>query len=319
MSKLITAFHLLKDNKVAFLKALFENLNHIGLLNCLSDEMFIRISYFCYFGKRLNLRNPRTFTEKLQWLKLNDRNSSYPKMVDKFEVKTFVANRIGEEFVIPTYGIWDKPEDIDWDKLPERFVLKNTKGSGGHDVIICKDKKELDIEKTIRILNNSIKSSDNFFYYCREWPYKHIKPRIIAEALLSETPDDGCLKEKDLLDYKIFCFDGEPKFLFVATGRQKKDTRFDFYDLSFNHLPFTNGHPNADVYPVRPKNYELMLDIARKLSDGMPHVRVDLYNINGKIYFGELTFYHWGGMVPFEPDEWDKKFGELLNINSNKK
>ena len=258
--------------------------------------------------KKLNLSTPKTFNEKLQWLKLYDRKPEYSDMVDKAEAKRVVANLVGEQHIIPTLGIWNKFDDIDFSQLPDKFVLKTTHGCGG--VIICKDKAKLDIAAVKKEIDFSYKY--NYFAYGREWPYKSLKPRIIAEQLMVD--ESGV----ELKDYKFFCFDGEPKALFVATDRPH-DTRFDFFDLEFNHLPFTNGHENATKQIHKPLNFELMIDIARKLSVGIPHVRVDLYNINGIVYFGELTFFHWGGMVPFVPEEWDYKFGSWINLPNDPK
>ena len=196
-------------------------------------------------------------------------------------------------------------------KLPKQFVLKCTHDSGG--IVVCKDKTKLDRKKAIEKLRIGLKS--NFVSITREYPYKSVKPRIIAEEYMED--ETGY----ELRDYKIFCFDGEPKYLFVASDRQKdgEDTKFDFFDLDWNHLPVTNGHPNAKVSINKPKNFEEMIWVVKKLSKGIPHVRVDLYNCNGKIYFGELTFFHWGGMTPYDPIEWDYKFGEYIHLPINKK
>ena len=273
---------------------------------CYSDRKFLEALFPLRVGYKLNLDNPRTFNEKLQWLKLYDRKPVYTKMVDKYEAKKYVADIIGEEYIIPTLAVYDKVEDIDFDALPQQFVLKCTHDSGG--LVICRDKSKLDKAVAIKKLRDGLKR--NYFYQNREWPYKDLKPRIIAEQYMED--ESGY----ELKDYKFFCFDGEPKCLFVATDRGKKDedTKFDFYDIEFNHLPFLNGHPNAKVAPVKPENYEEMVDVARKLSQGMCHVRVDLYNVKGKIYFGELTFFHWSGMTPFEPIEWDYKMGEMIKL-----
>lgn len=254
-------------------------------------------------GKKLDLKNPQTFNEKLQWLKLYDRNPEYTKMVDKYEVRKYIADKIGEEYLIPLLGVWDKFDDIDFSTLPDQFVLKCTHDSGG--LVICKDKSKLDIEAARKKINKCLKR--NFYKLTREWPYKNVKPRIIAEKLMVD--ESGT----ELKDYKIFCFNGDPKAMFIATDRPH-DTRFDFFDTEFNHLPFTNGHPNATKEIKRPKGLEEMVQLAEKLSQGMKQVRIDFYDINGKVYFGEITFFHWSGMVPFEPEEWDYKFGEWINI-----
>ena len=268
-----------------------------------NDEQFIRWEYYLGMRKRLNLNDPKTFNEKLQWLKLNDRHPEYTKLVDKYEVKKYVADMIGEQYIIPTLGVWDSFDDIDFDKLPMQFVLKTTHDSGG--VVVCKDKLNFDIDKARRKLKQSL--NRNFYWEHREYPYKNVKPRIIAEKFMVD--ESGV----ELKDYKFFCFDGQPKMLFVATDRPL-DTRFDFYDTSFNHLPFRQGHPLATKKIIKPKGFNEMLELASVLSQNMPHVRVDFYDINGKIYFGELTFFHFSGNVPFEPEVWDYKIGEWLKI-----
>ena len=270
----------------------------------LSNETYLKWLFQLKMGYPLNLIQPRTYNEKLQWLKLNNIHPEYAQLVDKIEAKVYVEQKIGTKYIIPTLGIWENVEKIDWDNLPEKFVIKCTNDSGG--VVICNDKSKLDISKAKAKLINSW--GKNYFNRNKEYPYRYLTPRIIAEKYMED--ESGF----ELKDYKFFCFDGEPQFLFVATGRQQNDTRFDFFDLKWNHLPVLNGHPNAD-YPIEmPKNFAEMIDIARKLSQGLIHVRVDLYNVNGKIYFGELTFFHWSGLTPFEPMEWDYKFGEYLKL-----
>lgn len=271
------------------------------------DKLYLKIVYPLHMGKPLNLRNPRSFTEKLNWLKVNLKNDTYSQLVDKYEVKKFVTERLGgEEHVIKTYGVWNNFDEIDFDKLPNQFVLKTTNGGGNTSVVICKDKTKLNIGECRKKL---VLIPGKRFLWSREYPYYNVVPRIIAEEFI-ETEDD------ELSDYKIFCFNGEPKFLFVGTERQKKGTevKFDYFDIDFKHLPIKNGHENSSHQIPRPKNYDGMLEIAKKLSTGFPHVRVDLYNVNGKIYFGEMTFFHFAGFVPFEPEEWDEKFGAMLKF-----
>ncbi len=287
-------------------KKFFTGLSRRGYLNWLPDKAYIKIEYRLRMGKKLNLKNPQTFNEKLQWLKLYNRKPEYTKMVDKYDAKAYVAERIGEEYIIPTIGVWDKFEDIDFDSLPDQFVLKCTHDSGG--LVICRDKSKLDIEDAKKKIEKSLQRK--YYLSGREWPYKNVKPRIIAEAYMEDTAT------AELRDYKFFCFDGQVKALFIATERASKteETKFDFFDENFNHLPFTNGHPNAAVIPEKPVNFEKMKELAGKLSVGIPHLRVDFYEVNGKIYFGELTFSHWGGMMPFEPEEWDETFGSWIQI-----
>lgn len=289
---------------------IFNDLRRIGIFNYLSDEAYIRLNWRRRMHYRLNLDNPQTYNEKLQWLKLHDRKPEYTQMVDKYEVKQYVADKIGAEYIIPTLGVWDRFEDIDFNSLPNQFVLKCTHDSGG--LVICRDKDTLDLNNARKKINNSLKR--NYYYSGREWPYKNVKPRIIAEQYM-EDPQSG-----DLRDYKIFVFNGVAKVLFVASERQKVDeeTKFDFFDVEFNHLPFTNGHPNAKIEPKKPRNFEQMLRLAEKLSENIPQLRVDFYEIENKIYFGELTFFHWGGMMPFEPEEWDRTLGEWITLPADK-
>ena len=279
-------------------------LGHRGFLNWISDKLYLKMVYRIKIGKKLNLDNPQTYNEKLQWIKLYDRNPEYTQMVDKCEAKKYVASIIGEEYIIPTLGVWNNANNIDFDALPNQFVLKCTHDSGG--LVICKDKTKLNKNAAVNKLNSCLKH--NFFWGMREWPYKNVKPRIIAEQFMVD--DSG-----ELRDYKFFCFDGEVKALFIASDRTKNvETKFDFFDENYNHLPITNGHPNAEVLPEKPKCFEEMKIIASNLSKGIPHVRVDLYEVNGRVYFGEMTYSHWGGMTPFDPEEWDYTFGSWINL-----
>ena len=255
--------------------------------------------YYEVFGRRPDLNRPRRYTEKLQKMILHDHNPLYHRLVDKAEVKSYVSSLIGEEHIIPTLGVWSRAEDIDWDSLPDCFVLKCTHDSGS--ALICRDKASFDREAASEKLRAAL--SRDYWKVSREWAYKGVKPRIIAEAYLGD----------DVADYKFFCFNGKPELLFVATERQKEgeEVKFDFFDMSFNHLDIRNGHPNASVPPARPEHFEEMKDLAARLSAGLSQVRVDFYELGGKVYFGEYTFYHFRGLVPFEPDGWDVKIGNL--------
>lgn len=428
-------------------------LNHVAPL-IRSDKMYLKLKWKLRMDYPLNLENPQTFNEKLQWLKLYDRRPEYTQMVDKVEAKKYVANIIGKEHIIPTLAVYDSAEDIDFDALPNQFVLKCTHDSGG--IVVCRDKSKLDREAAIKELSRGLKV--NYFFQNREWPYKNVKPRIIAEQYMSndvgedladfkvhnfngvpevilvcrdrykETgltedffnskwehldisrPDHPwasspieCPKEleemlrlseqlakdipfvrtdfytidhkvyfgeitfypssgmkafvpdvwdrtfgdwvklpsgggnlllikdnmvflikeekvnadeEELSDYKFFCFDGKPEYMFIATDRFNKDeeTKFDFFDMDFNHLPFTNGHPNATRKIEKPRGFDKMKQLATKLSKGIPQVRIDFYDVNGHVYFGEMTFFHWSGMVPFEPQKWDEIFGQWITL-----
>lgn len=271
------------------------------------DALYLKCKFHKIMGAKLDLKNPRSFNEKLQWLKLHDRRPEYTMMVDKYLVKDWVAGVIGSDHVIPTLGIWDHPDDIDFDKLPNRFVLKCTHNSA-EGTCICMDKSTLDIDKTRAGLEKGLKQ--NFYYNGREWPYKNVKPRVLAETYMEDS------KTGELRDYKFFCFGGVVKALFIAANRQNpgEETTFDFFDEHFNHLPIINGHPMAKTPPSKPDHFDEMIAIAEKLSFGIPQVRVDLYEADGRVYFGEMTFSHWSGLMPMEPYEWDLRFGEWIDL-----
>lgn len=270
----------------------------------MDDQSFIKWEYFSGMGKFPNIEHPTTYNEKLQWLKLNDIHEEYSLIVDKYEAKKYVAEKIGEEYIIPTLGIYDSFDEINFDQLPNQFILKSTHDSGG--TVICTNKSIWDKKAARKKIEKSLRN--NYFYEHREYPYKNIKPRIIAEQYMVD--ESG----SELKDYKFFCFDGKCKMLFIATDRSIGDVKFDFYDTEFNHLPFVQGHPWATQEIKKPKGFVKMIELAEKLGKGFPHVRVDLYDINGKIYFGELTFFHFSGNVPFVPAEWDYKIGEWLKL-----
>lgn len=280
------------------------------LVYVLPDKWYLFFRFKNRVGYWPHLNHPRTFNEKLQWLKLNDRHAEYTQMVDKIDAKKYVASIIGDKYIIPTLGVWNSVDEIEWDKLPNQFVIKVSSDSGG--IVVCKDKQKLDIEKAKEKLTNGW--GKNYYVHNKEYPYRDLTPRIIAEEYKED--ESGY----ELRDYKIFCFNGEPKILFVASDRQKagEDTKFDFFDLNWNHLPFTNGHPNSKEHIAKPKNFEEMLAIAKKLSVGIPQVRIDLYNCNGQIYFGEITFFHWSGMTAFDPVEWDFKLGKMIKLPCDK-
>ncbi len=275
-----------------------------------NDKLYLKLLFRLKMDQNLNLKNPQTYNEKLNWLKIYYRNPLMCTLADKYEVKDFVRKTIGEEFVIKNYGVWNSFDEINLDLLPNQFVLKTTHDSGG--VVICRDKETFNFKKTKEKLENHLKR--NLYHNYREWPYKNLKPRIIAEEYLVD--ESGT----ELKDYKFFCFNGEVKALFIATDRQSGDAKFDFYDQNFNHLDLIQFHKQSGKLLKKPQNFELMLSLSEKLGKGFPHVRVDFYNINGKILFGEYTFYHHGGVVPFTPNEWDYKFGSWIKlIHFNKK
>ena len=284
---------------------IYLNLSYLGFFKNVPDDIHLKRIYKIKMKKDLNLENPQTFNEKVQWLKMYDRKDIYTRMVDKYEAKQLVSDIIGKEYIIPTIGLYNSFDDIDFNKMPKSFVIKCTHDSGG--LIIVKDKNKLDLKSAKAKINRCLKK--NYYYYGREWPYKNVKPRIIVEEYMEDK------KDQELRDYKLFCFDGKFKMMFIATNRQGNgDTYFDFFDKDFNHMPFINGHPNAPILPHKPKNFDKMISLAEKISKGIPQVRVDFYDVNGKIYFGEITLSHWSGFVPFEPEEWDKKIGDWINL-----
>lgn len=255
-------------------------------------------------GYKPNIDNPRSFNEKMQWLKLYNEDPLLTKCADKYLVREYVKEKIGEEYLIPLLGVWDSPDEIDFDKLPNQFVLKVNWGSGQN--IIVKDKAKLNIEETKAKLREWLKPHSNHYYFGFEWCYKNIQPKIIAEKYIEQI--DG-----NLLDYKIFCNNGNPSFLFVGIDRHK-DLKFNFYDLDFNLLPFKQHYDVSNKKIQKPECFQEMLNVAKKLSKDFLHARIDLFLIGNKIYFGEITFYHFNGMEPFEPVEWDYKLGEMLTL-----
>ena len=273
-------------------------------MRIIPDRAYIQMYYFAHFKKFCNLKNPKTYNEKLNWLKLHDKNPIYTRIVDKFEAKEYVKDIIGDQYIIPTLGVWDNFDDIDFDELPQQFVLKCAHDSEG--LVIVKDKDKLDKEMAKNKIESALKQ--NFFYIGREWPYKNVKPRIIAEKYMEDHIDG------ELRDYKFFCFDGEPKAMFVASDRASDNVKFDYFDLNFNHLDIKQKYPHAEQPLRKPVTFEKMIELSKVLSKGFPHVRVDFYEVDGQLYFGELTFYHFSGFMPFEPNKWDKIFGDWIKL-----
>lgn len=272
------------------------------------DRKYLEYVYKEHMGKNLNLDNPKTFNEKLQWLKLNNRNTMYTKLVDKYEVREYVSKVIGSNYLIPLLGVFDSYKEIDFDKLPNQFVLKLTHDSG--TVIICKDKTKLNRKQTISKLKKGLKRK--YFYLYREWPYKDVKPRIIAEKYMKDN------NSSVLNDYKFYCFNGEPKMMFIITERGN-DPKINFFDMDFNEINLHQGFKKGEKKLEKPKKFDEMIKLARKLSYGIPHVRVDFYIINGKVYFGELTFFDSAGLEKFEPEKYDEILGSYIDLNKIKK
>lgn len=275
----------------------------------LPDKLYLKLMYQVKLGKKCNLNNPQTFNEKLNWLKLYDRCDCYTKMADKYEVRSYIQKMLGEEYLIPLIGVWSKAEDIEFDKLPEQFVLKCTHDSAS--VIICKDKANFDQKSAIEQLNNSLHT--NYYYASREWPYKNIVPRIIAEKYMVDESNT------ELKDYKIYNFNGIPQLIQVDYGRFTNHQR-NLYSTKWEYIDEEIEYPkNADVIINKPENLDEMLRCAQILSKGIPSVRTDFYSINGKTYFGEITFYQEGGFAHFSSDEFEKQLGELILLPEDKK
>lgn len=270
------------------------------------DKLYLTVMYRIRMGKTINWKSPRTFNEKIQWLKVYDRKSEYTQMADKYNAKEYVADIIGENHIIPTLGVWDKFDQIDFSTLPNQFVLKCTHDSGG--LVVCRDKSQLDIEKSKKILNASLKT--NYYYYGREWPYKNIKPRIIAEKYMEQIDGTG------LVDYKFYCFNGKPQYLYVSKNMDDHQiATVTFLDMNWNKLPVERtDYKSAKEIPTCPSCFDEMRIIAERLSKGHKFLRVDLYQINGEVYFSELTFHPASGFMGVIPPEYDKTMGQFLKI-----
>lgn len=275
----------------------------------MDDKKYMQKCFKKVMGYELNLENPQTFNEKLQWLKLYDRNEKYTQMVDKYEFKYYVTNIIDECHVIPTIGVWNNFDEIDFDTMPDKYVLKCTHDSGG--VVIVKNNRILDKQAVRKKLEKSLKH--NFFWGGREWPYKNVKPRIIAEQYLE------VFEDRELVEYKIFCFNGIPQIVLVCKGNAHGEGRTnDFFYINFEHIPVKGTYPNSRENIEKPAEYEKMLELAKKISSGIPQVRVDFYLADGKIFIGETTFFHDGGYCKFDPPEWDMKFGQMIDLSGVK-
>ena len=297
----------LLHNRAQFCDSIVKN-----FFGFLPDKLYLSLRYRCQMGHWINWRNLKTFTEKLQWLKVYDYKPEYTQMVDKLAVKDYVAERIGQEYIIPTLCVWDRVEDIDWDSLPDQFVLKTTHGGGGCGVVVCPNKANLDKAMAIKKLQISMHSNAGNTY--REKPYLNVPRKIIAEKFIAVHKPKQNNKVADLPDYKFFCFNGEPKFLYISDS-PNHELAFLNTDWSKAEFGRSDYKPLTNI-PPKPENLDEMLDIARKLSKGKAHVRVDLYNVNKHIYFGELTFYTGAGFIPFTPKEYDKVLGEMLKLPS---
>lgn len=273
-----------------------------------SDEAYLKRIYKLRYGKPLNLKDPKTYNEKMQWLKLNYRKNIFTSMVDKYEVKDYVRKRIGDKYVIPCLGVWDKAEDIDWNALPNQFVLKCTHDSGS--VCVCKDKNTFDKDAAVQKLTKALAAE--YFYGNREWPYKNVKRRIIAEEYV-----DG-LGTLDSVEYKVTCTNGKVQFITVCGGIAHSAfanrTNDHFTPQDWKQLPWYVAYKSSRKKIERPAFTDELVALCEKLSEGIPYLRVDWYYNNGQLYFGEMTFYTWGGFCEFEPLEWDRKIGDMIQL-----
>lgn len=286
-------------------------LAYSGALNWMDDKTYLQLLYFGTFGKKLNLVNPTTFNEKLQWLKLYDRNPQYTTMVDKYAAKQYVSGIIGEQYIIPTLGVWDTFDEINFSTLPNQFVLKCTHDSGG--VVICKNKSTFNKSVARERINACLKRK--FFYSGREWPYKNVLPRIIAEKYL----ESGSSNE-ELNDYKLMMFNGKHKCSFVCTNRYSEGGLcVTFYNTDWEIMHFERHYSRSPVPIACPKTYHTMVELAQKLSKDIPFVRIDFFEVDERPYFGEMTFFPGGGFEEFSPDSYDQTLGAWMEIpNSGK-
>lgn len=302
MSSVKKAYNILCDKKKRFLF-----LSNIGFYNWMGDKKYLEKRFKLLIGEKLDLEDPKTFNEKMQWLKLYDRKKIYSKMADKYEAKRIVEKEVGAKYVIPTIGVYNKFDEINFNKLPKRFVIKCTHDSGG--VVICLDKNSFDVAAAKKKLEKKMKK--NYFYDKREWPYKNVRPRILVEEYVKDDLTE------DLRDYKFMCFNGEPKYVYITV---KNDNIFEnYYDMDFKVVGINHGFPRSCVEFKKPKLFNEMKDVARRLSRDTPFLRVDLHYVNDKILFGEMTFYDWAGFRPFVSENIDRELGDCIDLDFVKK
>jgi len=290
---------------IKFIRRVIARLAREGVFNFLSDKAFLKLLFWARMGKKLNLENPQTFNEKLQWLKLYNRKPEYTKMVDKYEVRKYISEKIGEEYLIPLLGVWDSFDEIDFDSLPEQFVLKCTHDSGG--LIICKDKSKLDLVAAKKKITKCLKR--NFYKYNREWVYKNVKPRIIAEKFMVDS-----IQKNGLADYKVLCFGGEAKLIEFHLDRYSKRHTQDIYDTNWNKTAISQNGYVSDRVIDKPSQIDRIIELSQILAKGICHVRVDWYIIEGKVYFGEITFFDGSGFSAFDDEKDDLYIGSLIDL-----
>ena len=310
MSSISTMVNLIKNgDKRKINLAIGNKICRSKVSRMIPDKIYLKIMYHFMIGAKLNLKNPNTFNEKLQWLKINNRHLEYQKMVDKYKAKEYVASIIGEEYIIPTLGVWNSFDEIDFDKLPDQFVLKCTHDSGS--VVICKDKSLFNKDTARKRINKGLKNDR--FWHGREWPYKDVPRKIICEKYMS----DGI--NQSLNDYKIMCFNGKAKLVQTHTGRFSKHHYQDFYDLEWNHLEIAqDGGEKSPIAINKPDNLDEMIRLSEILAKDIPHVRVDWYSIKGRLFFGELTFFDGSGFDKFSDYSFDELLGSWISLPEEK-
>lgn len=297
MRKIIKA---LKNPRLAIIYLLNQK-----IFRLIPDKLYIKIKYLLCIGKKLDLNNPQGLNEKMQWLKLYDRNPLYTNLVDKYKVREYIKNTIGEEYLIPLLGVYDGYDEIDFNSLPNEFVLKPNHTSG--DIYICHDKGQIDHRKLEKDIKRWLKRK--YYWIHREWPYKNVKPRIVCEKYMVDH------ESGDMKDYKIECFNGKATGTYVCLLRESTEgLAIDYYDINWNFIPGGVDFRNSGILLPKPKNFNKMIEIAEELSKDIPYVRIDLYEINGQVYFGELTFFPGAGFVPFKPDSFDYLLGSWLEL-----
>ena len=311
MSRLQKAMRLLKDDKAAFIKKIATYWGYSVLSHPVPDKLYLQLQYKARMGKKLNLKNPQTMNEKLQWLKLHNRKPEYTTLVDKYRVRDYIAEKLGEEYLIPLLGAWDRVEVIDFDALPDQFVLKCNHDSTS--VTICRDKAAFDVEAAKEKLNSCLKK--NAFWPGREWPYKNVQKKIICEKFMTDSPDSD-----DFTDYKFYCFNGRADCVVVSFDRASGDPKFYFFNKNWQLLRYNKrgkAAPEGFTLP-KPEGIEKMFEIAEMLSQdvGAPLLRVDLYYAYGQIYFGELTFFPDSGFDANRLPETDRHFGEMIKLDN---
>jgi len=287
-------------------------LNSLGWLNNLSDRKWVELIWWSKTGKKLDLDNPRSFNEKIQWLMVYDHRPEYTKLVDKYLVRNYVEDTVGSKYLVPLLGVWDSPDEINFDLLPNQFVLKCNHNSG-EGMCVCRTKEKIDIPTVKKKLRHAL--SKNYYYGGREWSYKNVHPRILCEQFIVDNDPNNTAGT--LIDYKFYCFNGEPKFLYVGvddiSSGTKGDAKLSFVDLDWKTPPFyRTDHEPIPVDVEKPERFDEMIKIAKDLSKGFPFVRVDLYWVNEKIYFSEMTFYPGAGYGFFSPEEWEKRLGDWI-------